>query len=82
MALEEVRVEARRKARDRPRRLAGHVTTTCEVLGSKPVFAGTRIPVPSVVAYLDRGLSDDRILEAYPDLWPEDIRAARAQRAS
>lgn len=82
LPLEEIRVEARRKARERPRELAGHISTTREVLGNKPVFSGTRIPVASVLAYLDRGLSDDRILEAYPDLWPEDIRAARAQRAS
>jgi uncharacterized protein (DUF433 family) len=52
------------------------------VLGSKAVFAGTREPVAAVEAYLERGLPDERILEAFPELTREDVEAARQSRAS
>ena len=52
------------------------------VLGSKAVFAGTRVPVAAVEAYLERGLPDERILEAFPELTREDVEAARRSRAS
>lgn len=81
LPLEEIRVAARRRARERPGHLAGQISATRGVLGGKPVFAGTRIPVASVLAYIDRGLPDERILQAYPDLLPIDIDTARARRA-
>src|SRR5262249_2808693 len=36
-------------------------------LGSKEVFAGTRIPVRAVQAYLEHGFSDADVLREYPD---------------
>lgn len=47
------------------------------VMGSKEVFAGTRVPVEAVRSYLRRGHGDDRILQAFPQLRPEDVVAAR-----
>lgn len=46
-------------------------------LGSKDVFSGTRIPVAAVVEYIERGASDERILQGFPDLRSEDIDSAR-----
>ncbi|MGI9064371.1 MAG: DUF433 domain-containing protein [Pseudonocardiaceae bacterium] len=54
---------------------AGKVEKRRGTLGSKPVFVGTRIPVDTVVRYLDAGRTVDDVLEAFPDLTREDIAA-------
>jgi uncharacterized protein (DUF433 family) len=45
--------------------------------GSKPVLAGTRIPVATVRRYLEAGRSTADVLEAYPDLTEADVDAVR-----
>lgn len=47
-----------------------------DILMGKPVIAGTRIPVYLILNLLASGYTQERILEAYPGLAPEDIRAA------
>jgi uncharacterized protein (DUF433 family) len=47
----------------------------------KPVIRGTRIPVELVVRMLAQGISENDILEEYPRLELEDIRAALAYAA-
>jgi uncharacterized protein (DUF433 family) len=42
-----------------------------------PVIAGTRIPVSTVLSWVDAGYSDEAIIEQYPDLLPDDIKAAK-----
>ena len=37
---------------------------------------GLRIPVATVVGMVANGMSDERILKAYPDLTGDDIREA------
>jgi DNA-binding transcriptional MerR regulator len=49
------------------------------VMGSKPVFAGTRTPVSSVQAFVKRGYDNDRILRAYPHLSLADVEYARQE---
>lgn len=44
---------------------------------SQIVIAGTRIPVKSVVAFIDAGYSNAMIIEEYPSLTVEDIEAVR-----
>jgi uncharacterized protein (DUF433 family) len=44
----------------------------------KPCIKGTRIWVSLIVDNLAAGASEQEILEAYPSLTPEDIRAALA----
>lgn len=47
-------------------------------MGSKELVAGTRVPVAAVRRYLDRGISDAEVLEAFPMLDPADVEAVRA----
>lgn len=41
-----------------------------------PCIRGLRIPVATVVGMLADGMSTDAILEAFPDLEPEDLAEA------
>lgn len=52
------------------------------VMGSKTVFAGTRVPVASVQTYLKRGYDVASILAEYPDLASADVEEARRLLAS
>jgi uncharacterized protein (DUF433 family) len=42
------------------------VTTSSEVLGGTPVFAGTRVPVQTFIEYLEGGQSIDDFLDGFP----------------
>jgi uncharacterized protein (DUF433 family)/DNA-binding transcriptional MerR regulator len=61
---------------------AGHVVSRRGVHGSKPIFAGTRIPVATVQRYLRAGYRAEAIIEEYPSLTPADIEAARHHSAA
>jgi uncharacterized protein (DUF433 family) len=50
-----------------------------KVHGSARVFTGTRVPVKSVLTFIEGGASDREILAAYPDLDISDVRAARRE---
>lgn len=56
---------------------AGKVERRRGTHGSQPVFAGTRVPVAAVAAYLERGRSTKEILTAFPTLTEADVDAAR-----
>lgn len=60
---------------------AGHTVRQRGVMGSKTVFAGTRIPVATVQRYLDAGYDAQAIIREYPSLTPADIEAARNSAA-
>jgi uncharacterized protein (DUF433 family) len=47
----------------------------------KPVIAGTRITVEHILRLLGAGDSIEQILQNYPQLTAEDIRAAQAYAA-
>lgn len=80
--LERIRAQIR-EAVSAPRtpNQVGRVDRKRNVVGSKPVIAGTRTPVEAVLVYVRRGLPDGRILEAFPHLTNEDITAIREQYA-
>ena len=45
-------------------------------MGGQPCIRGLRIPVATVVSMIADGLKETEILNAYPDLQPEDIQEA------
>ena len=47
-----------------------------KVMLGKPVIRGTRITVELLLRKLGEGAIEDDLLDAYPRLTPEDIRAA------
>ena len=64
-----------RSAGERRPSTVGHVERRRGAMGSKPVVAGTRVPVATVQRYLDRGATVKQILEAFPVLDRRDVEA-------
>ena len=58
--------------------LADRITLSPDVMQGKPVIRGTRITVDLILRKLAEGASEADILDAYPHLTVEDIRAALA----
>ena len=54
------------------------VTQDPNVMGGRPCIRGLRVTVGTVLGLLAAGRSEDQILEAYPYLERDDIRAALA----
>lgn len=52
-----------------------------DIMLGKPVIRGTRIPVELIIRKLSEGASEADLLDAYPRLGREDIRAALAYAA-
>lgn len=44
------------------------ITSNPDRLGGTPVFAGTRVPVRSLIDYLEAGHPLDHFLEEFPDV--------------
>ena len=51
------------------------ITIDPEVRGGKPCIRGARITVYDVLEYLAGGMTEDQILDDFPSLKREDIRA-------
>ena len=58
--------------------LLSRITTRSDVFGGKPIIRGMRISVELVLSLLTQGESQEAILDDYPELEPEDIRACLA----
>jgi len=54
----------------------GRVERKRNVSRNAPVIAGTRIPVATIKRFHDAGYSAEAIIEEYPDLTTQDVRAA------
>ncbi|MGH9662534.1 MAG: DUF433 domain-containing protein [Bryobacteraceae bacterium] len=52
-----------------------------DVMQGKPVVRGTRVPVELLLRKLAEGASVDDLLDAYPSLTADDIRACLAYAA-
>lgn len=59
-------------------RLLERITARPEVFGGKPIVRDMRISVELILSLLSQGVSIEEILEDYPRLEPEDIRACTA----
>jgi uncharacterized protein (DUF433 family) len=46
-----------------------------EILGSKPIVEGTRLSVDHILGLLAHGMSHAEIVEAYPALTIDDVKA-------
>jgi uncharacterized protein (DUF433 family) len=55
--------------------LLQRITVTPEIFGGKPIVRGRRLAVEHVLGMLAAGDTPEAILEGYPWLEPEDIRA-------
>jgi uncharacterized protein (DUF433 family) len=49
------------------------VTSSPDILSGAPVFAGTRVPVHTLVEYLSAGDSIDEFLEGFPTVTREQV---------
>lgn len=56
--------------------ISEHININSEVMLGKPVIRGTRIPVELILRKLGEGIEENDLLDAYPRLTREDIRAA------
>jgi uncharacterized protein (DUF433 family) len=61
-------------ARDQ-RELLRRISSDPEIFGGKPILRGLRISVETVLSLLAQGETAEAILDDYPDLEPDDIRA-------
>ena len=53
-----------------------------KVCGGEPVLKGTRVTLPSVLASLAEGATTEEVLEDFPTLTEDDVRAAIAFAAA
>lgn len=77
--LEEIANEVRELVAQRRRRARskeGKIEKSRQVVHSRPVLAGTRIPVEAIRNFHEAGYSIKQILEEYPTLTKKDIAAA------
>jgi len=55
--------------------LLERITSNPEIFGGKPIIRGMRISVELILSLLEQGETVEAILEDYPDLTEEDVRA-------
>jgi uncharacterized protein (DUF433 family) len=58
------------------------ITTSPERLGGTPVFAGTRVPVQTLIEYLEGGDSLTKFLEDFPSVTREHAIAVLEEAKS
>lgn len=58
------------------RKLLNRITVNPGVMVGKPTIRGFRITVEQILKSLAAGISEQELLQDYPELEPEDIKAA------
>ena len=58
--------------------LLTRITARAGVFGGKPIIRDMRVSVETVLSLLAQGASSEEILDDYPKLEPDDIRACIA----
>jgi uncharacterized protein (DUF433 family) len=56
--------------------LMDRIVVDPEIMVGKPVIKGTHIPVYLIIEFLANGLTETEVLDQYPSLKKEDIKAA------
>jgi uncharacterized protein (DUF433 family) len=51
------------------------MTSTPDILGGTPVFRGTRVPVQTLIEYLEGGQTIDEFLDGFPTVTLEQVIA-------
>jgi uncharacterized protein (DUF433 family) len=51
------------------------ISTSPEIMGGTPVFAGTRVPIQTLLDYLKAGESIDDFLDGFPTVAREQVIA-------
>ena len=59
-------------------RLLSRITARTDVFGGKPIIRDMRISVELILSLMAQGVDQDELLDDYPDLEPENIRACIA----
>jgi len=49
------------------------ITSTPDLLGGTPVFRGTRVPVQTLIEYLEGGQTIDEFLDGFPTVTREQV---------
>ena len=55
--------------------LLKRITARSDVFGGKPIIRDMRISVELILSLMSQGATQDELLDDYPELEPEDIRA-------
>ena len=58
--------------------LLKRITARPDVFGGKPIIRDMRISVELILSLMTQGVTMEAILEDYPELEPDDIRACTA----
>lgn len=58
--------------------LLRRITARSDVFGGKPIIRDMRISVELVLSLMSQGATQEELLDDFPDLEPEDIRACIA----
>lgn len=58
--------------------LLERITARPDVFGGKPIVRDMRISVELILSLMSQGVSQEEILDDYPGLEPDDIRACTA----
>ncbi len=58
--------------------LLRRITARPDIFGGKPIIRDMRVSVELILSLLAQGVTAEAILDDYPDLEPEDIRACVA----
>ena len=56
------------------------ISRDSDVMGGTPVFCGTRVPVQTLIEYLDAGETIDAFLEGFPLVTREQVIALLESR--
>ena len=66
------------KAMPNNHELMKRITARPDVFGGKPIIRDMRISVELILSLLSQGATQEELLDDYPELEPEDIRACIA----